>query len=405
MITPANRLAVGWRLWVPSTVLMLSSLLSYVDRQVLAVLSPTILRDTGLSSAAYTDALSAFSIAYMIANPLWGTILDYVGLRTGMLMAVAIWTVASVSHAWVAGFVGFALARTVLGLGEGATFPGGLKTAMEALPPDRQARGMAIGYSGASLGAIITPLIVTPVALHFGWQTAFLVTGLMGIVWLGLWWMAARPPYLPETVRAKATFQLPNLMERRFWLVVASFGLGAVALGVISSLSPLYLNRALGLTQAELGRILWIPMVGWEAGYFFWGWVADRYVANDEGRTVRVFILLAVLALPAGFATQTGSWVVAVALFFGAMFIADGFVVMSLRVGARLYPHGQAGLVAGIGSGSWAAVQAIVLPVYGRWFNHQRYGAIFLSMSLLPVLGTALWMWLNRNVSKEKLNA
>ncbi len=391
-------------MWVPSTVLMLSSLLSYVDRQVLAVLSPTILHDTGLSSAAYTDALSAFSIAYMIANPLWGSILDYAGLRTGMLMAVAIWTVASVSHAWVAGFVGFAVARTVLGLGEGATFPGGLKTAMEALPPDRQARGMAIGYSGASLGAIITPLIVTPIALHFGWQMAFLVTGLMGVVWLGLWWMAARPPYLPETVRAKVTFQLPNLMERRFWLVVASFGLGAVALGVISSLSPLYLNRALGLTQAELGRILWIPMVGWEAGYFFWGWVADRYVANDEGRTVRVFILLAALALPAGFATQTGSWVVAVALFFWAMFIADGFVVMSLRVGARLYPHGQAGLVAGIGSGSWAAVQAIVLPVYGRWFNHRLYGAIFLSMSLLPVVGTALWMWLNRNVSKEKFN-
>jgi ACS family hexuronate transporter-like MFS transporter len=392
-------------MWVPSSVLMLSSLLSYVDRQVLAVLSPTILHDTGLSSAAYTDVLSAFSIAYMIANPLWGSLLDYVGLRTGMFIAVAIWTVASVSHAWVVGFLGFAVARTVLGLGEGATFPGGLKTAMESLPPDRQARGMALGYSGASLGAIVTPLIVTPIALHFGWRTAFLVTGVMGAVWLVLWSMAARPPLLPENARAKLVFQLPNLMERRFWLVVASFGLGAVALGVISSLSPLYLNRALGLTQAQLGHILWIPMVGWEAGYFFWGWVADRYVANDERRTVRVFVLLTVLALPAGLATMTGSWIIAVALFFWAMFIADGFVVMSLRVGARLYPHGQAGLVAGIGSGSWAAVQAVVLPVYGRWFNQRWYGAVFLSMSLLPVVGTSLWMWLSRNVKKEKSNA
>ncbi len=129
-------------MWVPSTVLMLSSLLSYVDRQVLAVLSPTILHDTGLSSAAYTDALSAFSIAYMLANPLWGSILDYVGLRTGMFIAVAIWTVASVSHAWVVGFVGFAVARTVLGLGEGARrFLAGLRRHVEALPPGRQARG------------------------------------------------------------------------------------------------------------------------------------------------------------------------------------------------------------------------------------------------------------------------
>jgi ACS family hexuronate transporter-like MFS transporter len=388
-------------MWVPSSVLMLSSLLSYVDRQVLAVLSPTILHDTGLSSAAYTDALSAFSIAYMVANPLWGSVLDFVGLRTGMLMAVAIWTVASVSHAWVAGFLGFAVARAVLGFGEGATFPGGLKTAMEALPPDRQARGMAIGYSGASLGAIVTPLIVTPIALLYGWQTAFLVTGVMGVVWMGLWWRAARPPYLPPPTRTKVAFKLPNLMERRFWLVVASFGLGAVALGVISSLSPLYLNRALGLSQAELGRILWIPMVGWEAGYFFWGWVADRYVGNDQARTVRVFLLLTVLALPAAFVTRTASWEIALVFFFWAMFIADGFVVMSLRVGARLYPLSQAGLVAGIGSGSWAAVQAIVLPVYGRWFNHQQYEAIFVSMSLLPVLGTGLWMWLSR---KEENN-
>lgn len=304
-------------MWVPSGVLMLSSLLSYVDRQVLAVLSPTILHDTGLSSAAYTDALSAFSIAYMVANPLWGSVLDFVGLRAGMLMAVAIWTVASVSHAWVAGFVGFAIARAVLGFGEGATFPGGLKTAIEALPPDRQARGMAIGYSGASLGAIVTPLIVTPIALRYGWQTAFLVTGVMGVVWMVLWWRAARPPFLPEPVRTKLAFRLPSLMERRFWLVVASFGLGAVALGVISSLSPLYLNRALGLSQAQLGRILWIPMVGWEAGYFFWGWVADRYVGNDQARTVRVFLLLTVLALPVALVTRTGSWEIALVFFFG----------------------------------------------------------------------------------------
>lgn len=83
------------------------------------------------------------------------------------------------------------------------------------------------------------------------------------------------------------------------------------------------------------------------------------------------------------------------------MFIADGFVVMSLRVGARLYPVSQAGLVAGIGSGSWAAVQAIVLPVYGRWFNHQQYAAIFISMSLLPVMGTGLWMWLSRGEKSD----
>ena len=382
-------------MWAPSVVLMLSTLLSYVDRQTLAVLSPTILRDTGLSAGSYTDALSAFSFAYMIANPLWGSILDYVGLRVGMLAAVSLWTIASVSHAWVAGFVGFAAARTLLGLGEGATFPGGLRTAMDSLPPNRQGRGMAISYSGASLGAILTPLIVTPIALKFGWRAAFLVTGTLGAAWLVLWWVVARPPLLPAFRKRAAKIAWPDLRERRLWLVVSSFGLGGVALGVVSSLSPLYLNRVMGLTQAELGRILWIPSLGWEAGYFFWGWVADRYAAN-ETRPVRIFVLLAALALPVALVTRTGSWVVVVMLFFWAMFVADGFVVMSLRVGALIYPRDQTAMVAGIGSGSWSAVLAILLPVYGRWFDLQWYGAIFTSMSLLPLAGTAIWLWLSR---------
>ena len=73
----------GWRMWVPPGVMMLSTLLAYIDRQTLAVLSPTILSDTGLSAGAYGEALTYFSIASMIANPLWGSLLDYVGLRAG----------------------------------------------------------------------------------------------------------------------------------------------------------------------------------------------------------------------------------------------------------------------------------------------------------------------------------
>ncbi len=376
---------------------MLSTLLSYIDRQVLAVLSPTILLATGLSANAYANAISAFSIAYMIGNPLWGSVLDFVGLRLGMLIAVGLWTAASASHAWVTGFIGFAVARAVLGFGEGAAFPGALRTATEALPPNRQSRGMALGYSGASLGAIITPLIVTPIALKYGWQTAFLITGTFGAVWLILWLVVARPPFLPMVKQTKAKIIWPNLLERRLWVVAASFGLGAVALGIVAYLSPLYLNRALGLSQAQLGRVLWIPLVGWELGYFFWGWVADRYLADmpDRRRPARLFVLLTVLALPSVLVTQTRSIPLVLALFFWATFIADGFVVTSLRVGTRIYPSGRTAMVAGIGSGSWSAVQAAVLPIYGRMVDLGWFPTIFISMSLLPIAGTALWFWLS----------
>jgi len=387
-------------MWVAPTTMMLCTLLGYIDRQVLAALSPTILSETHMSQYEYTLAVSAFSIVYTIMNPVFVSFLDYIGLRRGMAIAVLIWTVASVSHAGLNGFIGFAMARALLGFGEGAAFPGALRTAAEALPLNKQSRGMALGYSGASMGALITPPIIIPFAQRYGWRFAFVLTGFLGLLWLVLWWRVARPPFLPaqnsdEKARRPLRIQWPDLRERRVWIIVSSFGLGGLALGVAAYLSPLYLNRALGLSQADLGHVLWIPMLGWEIGYFFWGWVADRFAANQD-RPVRIFVLLTILSLPTAFMTLTHSWIIAIALFTWSTFIADGFVVMSLRVGSRIFHADRIGMVAGIGSGSWGAVQAVIQPVYGAWFDRHWYTATFISMSLLPLVGTLVWLWLSR---------
>jgi MFS transporter, ACS family, hexuronate transporter len=385
--------------WVAPTTVMLATLLSYIDRQVLAVLAPLILSDTGLSANQYANAMSAFSLFYMLGNPLWGSLLDFAGLRVGMLMAVGLWTMASASHAWVGGALGFMVARAVLGFGEGGAFPGAFRTATESLPVTQVSRGMALGYSGASLGALITPFLVLPVAQGWiRWQTAFLFTGALGVAWLVLWFFVARPPFLRAHAQRATRISLPNLLDRRFWVVGASFGLGAVALGIVAYLSPLYLSRALGLSQAEIAKVVWIPMVGWEAGYFFWGWIADKYLREmpDRVKPARIFVLLTVLALPSLFVTQTTSLPIVLALFFWATFVADGFVVTSLRVGMRIFPADRTGMVAGIGSGSWSAVQALVLPIYGSWVDLRWFGMIFLTMSLLPIVGTTLWFWLSR---------
>jgi MFS transporter, ACS family, hexuronate transporter len=382
-------------MWVPVVVMMTCSWLSYIDRQALAVISPMILKDTGLSAASYADAVSIFSIVYMIANPLWGSLLDYVGLRIGMLAAVGIWTLASTSHAWVAGFLGFAAARALLGFGEGATFPGGLRTAAESLPLNRQSRGMGISYSGASLGSIFAPLIITPIALRWTWRAAFLVTGALGVAWLAIWWAVARPPLLRPVKRKRHMVLWPNMLERRFWLLVVGMGLGGAALGPTLYLCPLYLSRVLGLSQGQLGKILWVPAVCWELGYYFWGWVADRYV-RENPRPVRLYILFTALALPLALVTKTQSWIAALAFFSWAMFIAVAFIVTSLHLSARAYPRGETGMVAGIGSGAWSAVVAILLPIYGRWFDHGRYDLTFVSLSLIPIIGTSLWWWIGR---------
>jgi MFS transporter, ACS family, hexuronate transporter len=393
-------------MWAASIVMMVCSWLSYVDRQILATLSVVILADTGLNTERYTEVVSAFSIAYMIGNPLWGSLLDYVGLRTGMLAAVAIWSVASLSHSFVgqgtAAFLGLAAARALLGFGEGATFPGGFRTAMDSLPPDRQSRGIAISYSGGSLGAVVTPFLVIPIAGLLGWRAAFLVTGTLGFVWLALWVKVARPPYLRLPERKPVKIIWPNFLERRFWALVCGYSLGAFALGPILYLSSLYLNRVFGVSQDDLKYYLWIPPAGWEAGYFFWGWAADKAMvryASGKNRPAGMFILLTILQLPLAAVTWIKSPAPVMIVFFWSMFVAAGFIVVALRAASRAYPAEQSSMVAGLGAGTWSALVAVLLPLLGRWFDQQRYMETFLLVTLVPVVGTALWLWLTRDVA------
>lgn len=380
----------GWRLWWPAVAMMCCSLLSYLDRQALAVLSPMILAETGMTASTYGQVISAFSIAYMIGNPLWGALLDRIGLRAGMTAAVGLWTAASAAHAALSGFAGFATARAVLGFGEGATFPGGLRTAIDSLPVDKQSRGIAVAYSGGSLGAILTPVLVTPIAVIWGWRAAFLLTGVAGALWMILWWATVR-----VESRRSPRLVLPDLREARCWSLIASYALGALPLAPVLYLAPLYLTRVVGLTQADLGRVLWIPPLGWELGYFFWGWVADRKAARDP-RPVSLFVLLAAMGLPLTVLTWFTSPAAVLSLLFWAMFVGSGFLVISLRAGALTYPREQTALVAGIGAGSWSAAVAIALPLLGRLFDAGLYDVAFLYVGLMPVAGVALWWVLSR---------
>jgi ACS family hexuronate transporter-like MFS transporter len=381
----------SWQLWWPATAMMLCSLLSYLDRQTLAVLSPMMLPDLGWTAETYGEVVSAFSIAYTLGNPFWGAVLDRIGVRRGMTVAVAIWTAASGAHALLSGFLGFATARAVLGFGEGATFPGGLRMATDSLPPEKQARGIAIAYSGGSLGAMITPLVVTPIAVAWGWRFAFAVTALAGILWIVVWHRTVDFASFASQ-RRTTRITLPNPFERRFWSLVASYGLGASTLGPILYLAPLYLSRVLGFTQNELGHVLWIPPAGWEAGYFFWGWVSDRYATGNR-RPVWLFFTLAALGTPLFALTSFRDPTIVLALLFWTAFAASGFVVVSLRASALAYPREQTALVAGIGAGSWSALVAIILPPLGGLFDAGRYDDAFRLMSCGPILGAALW-WL-----------
>lgn len=370
--------------------MLLVSLISYIDRNTLALLAPAILAETGLSAEQYGYIISAFSIAYMVGNPVWGMLLDRLGLRVGMLSAVSFWTLASVSHAFAGGLWSFAAARALLGFGEGATFPGGLRTAVQTLPIGLRSRGIAVAYSGGSLGAIVTPLLVTPIALRFGWRGAFWFTGLVGLLWLAMWAvLSQRLPAAPSEPHKPVA--AVRFGDRRLWAFMSAYALGALPLAFVIYGAAIYMVKVRGLTQGQVGALLWIPPLGWELGYFFWGWVADRM----RGRFGSVFLTLTVLSVPLVIAPRAPSVPVVMAAFFFAMFVAAGFVILSIAYGTEVFPASQSGLIAGAGAGSWSAVVAVLMPVFGRLFDQGRYDAAFALATAFPILGYIGWRWLD----------
>jgi predicted MFS family arabinose efflux permease len=298
--------------------------------------------------------------------------------------------VSSASHAVVGSFLGFALARGALGIGEGSIFPGGFRTALDSLPLDKQARGIALAYSGSSLGSIIAPIILTPVAIHFGWRIAFLVVPVMAALWLATWLGTVDPATFPNKSRTVRKLTFPSMRERRFWSLVASYALGAVPVGAIIYLTPLYLSRAFGLTPAQLGFVLWIPPAGLEAGYFFWGWVADRY-ERASPRPVWLIVLMALLVMPLAVVHLFGSAPLAIAVLTTSLFATGGLVVVTLRTGALAYPHDQRSMAAGIASSSFSAAVALTLPICGHLFDAHMYTTAFAFVSILPIVGAVIW--------------
>ena len=402
--------AASWQMWVPCLGMALCSWLSFVDRQVLNILSPTIIKDTGLTAQDFTTATSFFFLTYTLGNPVWGSVLDRVGLRVGMLLAVGVWTAASMSHAAMTSFAGFALARAVLGLGEGGTFPGGLRTAVETLPANLRARGIALSFSGGTIGAVMMPLLLGPLAIQYGWKIAFMATGALGLLWMAVWLAIARPPFLLKSAHMTTKMEWPNLRERRVWALFFSYALPAISPGPVLTILAIYLAQRLQMTQADVNNVVWIPPLTWGIGYFFWGWAADRYAANNP-RPVGMFVLLTVISLTLGFTTMTTSVPIAIGLISLSTFIGGGFQMVALKVGSYAFPREQSAMMSGIASGSWSLANFVLLNAIGagvaiagvrilpgaNLIAGQRWEEIFWIIALMPAAGVAIWLFLSRN--------
>src|SRR3984957_11593623 len=200
--TPSGRVR-----WTICAMLFVATSINYMDRQVIAILKPTLEHSIGMTEVDYGFIVDAFQIAYAIGLIAAGRFVDKVGTRIGYMVIMAVWSLSAMGHALASTVFEFGVARFFLGLGEAGNFPAALKTVAEWFPQKERSLAAGIFNSGANLGAIVAPLLIPFITVRFGWPYAFLVTSAFSLVWLILWLTFYRKPSeLPRLTPAELNY-------------------------------------------------------------------------------------------------------------------------------------------------------------------------------------------------------
>src|SRR5438046_8601689 len=195
---------MGHLRWSICALLFFATTINYVDRQVIGILSKDLQAAFHWTEIDYGNIVAAFNAAYALGLLLAGRLIDRFGTKIGYAVALTIWSLAAMSHALARSAFGFGVARAALGIGEAGNFPAAIKTVAEWFPKKERALATGIFNAGSNVGAIVAPLTVPWIALHLGWQWAFILTASIGLLWLVFWVpLYHRPQEHPKISRAE----------------------------------------------------------------------------------------------------------------------------------------------------------------------------------------------------------
>jgi ACS family hexuronate transporter-like MFS transporter len=179
--------SIGNLRWTICALVFFATTINYLDRAVISLLKSTLTKELHWDDADYTNVEIAFKISYAIGLFLAGRVIDKIGTKKGYAWATGLWSLSAIGHAFANNVFSFSAARAALGLTEAGNFPAAIKTIAEWFPKKERALATGLFNSGANIGAIVAPLSVPFIAVMFGWKWAFVITGLLGIVWLYFW--------------------------------------------------------------------------------------------------------------------------------------------------------------------------------------------------------------------------
>ncbi|MEQ1506771.1 MAG: MFS transporter, partial [Myxococcota bacterium] len=276
------------RAWLLVVVATSTMAVSYVDRQAIAVLAPTITADLHLSETAFGWVGSAFSVAYLVGAPLSGVLVDRVGARTALPIAVLVWSAVAAAHALVPGLAVLIALRIALGAAESPSFPSAAQTVSRVLPPASREAGFGVLFTGSSIGAAVAAVLLPWLEVRYGWRLSLVVTAIVGLSWLPVWWLATRGAAVR---RAMSTGATPGSADDGVdWLSVATDPavvravIGVIASAPINGFALQWGAKVLvgrhHVLQQDVGGYLWMPPLLFDLGAVGFGvmaaWVTRR---------------------------------------------------------------------------------------------------------------------------------
>ena len=366
--------------WLVMWLLFAAMVINYVDRQMIGVLKPTLSIEFGWSETDYADIVFWFQASYALFYAIWGRIMDRIGARFGLGIAFAIWQVGHILHGGARDLSHFIMARMVLGVGEAGGFPGGIKAVTEWFPKKERALATGLFNAGTNIGAIVTPLLVPALVLAFGWQMAFLITGLMGLVWLPIWLIVYRKPRetkaLSATELAYIEQDAPDPAEKVGWLKLLTvketwaFALGKFLIDPIWWMFlfwlPDFLGKRYGLDLKTFGPPLVAIYLLSDVGSVGGGWLSSRMMHNgvslNKARKLTMLIC-ALLAVPVMFAAFASNVWLAVLIIGVATAAHQGFSANLYALPGDVFPRSAVGSVVGIG-GMLGGVGGMIFSKY-----------------------------------------
>lgn len=390
--------------WLIAAWLTLSTVLNLIDRQSLSVLAPFLRDKFHLSVQDYAQVVTAFLVSYTVMYAVGGRLVDQVGERAGMAACILWWSVCTMLTALVQGRLSLAVVRFLLGLGEPANYPAALRATTIWFPKSERGLPIALFSSGSAVGNVLAPPLIATITLAFGWRAAFVLPGLLGLLWAACWLLIYKQPEAFPDAPVENLRPLEEEPRQAYGADNSWFGLlksrNVLALVISRFISdpvwyfyifwiPEYLKRERGFSLTDIGLYAWIPFVAGAAGGMTAGWTSDVLIAHGfspvRART-RILYIAAVVG-PLGMWTgKVHSAAAAIFLIAIMAFVVYCWFINTAAIIPDVVPENVVGSVLGFMGTAGSAAGALFSLFLGYLLARYSYGMAFVLAGSMHVV-------------------